>query len=322
VEAHLAELFSGSFYTWVFRAILVFVTCRLGSLVVHLPPAYRRSSSASAPASAEVTVERDGWGVPPIRAAPVEDLAEGPRLVMASIPVGRWILLRVPRAVTLRILGARTLKIVIVFRLQASPLRRARRTLLDPESRKVLEVLRPRRNQSSAHTKKIAALEFSLLLYAPGALAKPSTLWPFLPTCTERLTDTWERELNPRHIHDSPALTRQYLFLREAAMDHFGVRRPPKSSTRSQRFPPPTMMTTMTTICQSPTTVIKASRGNTGQRPGRDTTPLDQRPCTLRSRILAESNNEIRHSLGSNIWVVSGSHTRPGKPLLANDTQS
>jgi penicillin amidase len=34
---------------------------------------------------------------------------------------------------------------------------------------------------------------------------------------------------------------------------------------------------------------------------------------------LEESRREIRHSLGSNDWVVSGEHTATGKPLLAND---
>src|SRR5580765_92724 len=33
-----------------------------------------------------------------------------------------------------------------------------------------------------------------------------------------------------------------------------------------------------------------------------------------------ESQRDIRHSLGSNNWVVSGAHTASGKPLLANDT--
>src|SRR6201999_582233 len=33
-----------------------------------------------------------------------------------------------------------------------------------------------------------------------------------------------------------------------------------------------------------------------------------------------DSQSEIRHSLGSNNWVVSGNHTATGKPLLANDT--
>jgi penicillin amidase len=38
------------------------------------------------------------------------------------------------------------------------------------------------------------------------------------------------------------------------------------------------------------------------------------------SEYLSESQNEIRQSLGSNNWVVSGEHTATGKPLLANDT--
>jgi penicillin amidase len=35
---------------------------------------------------------------------------------------------------------------------------------------------------------------------------------------------------------------------------------------------------------------------------------------------LRDSGRDLRHSLGSNNWVVSGAHTATGKPLLANDT--
>ena len=36
--------------------------------------------------------------------------------------------------------------------------------------------------------------------------------------------------------------------------------------------------------------------------------------------FLADTQQDIRHELGSNNWVVSGDHTATGKPLLANDT--
>ncbi|HUE44457.1 MAG TPA: penicillin acylase family protein, partial [Candidatus Sulfotelmatobacter sp.] len=35
---------------------------------------------------------------------------------------------------------------------------------------------------------------------------------------------------------------------------------------------------------------------------------------------IRDTQSEIRHSLGSNNWAVSGDHTATGKPLLANDT--
>src|SRR3984893_19125049 len=35
--------------------------------------------------------------------------------------------------------------------------------------------------------------------------------------------------------------------------------------------------------------------------------------------FLPGTNREIRQSLGSTNWVVSGAHTATGKPLLAND---
>src|SRR5262249_33449877 len=40
----------------------------------------------------------------------------------------------------------------------------------------------------------------------------------------------------------------------------------------------------------------------------------------LAERSLFEFDSEIRATFGSNNWVVDGSHTASGKPLLANDT--
>jgi len=69
--------------------------------------------------------------------------------------------------------------------------------------------------------------------------------------------------------------------------------------------------------------VIKASRGNTRQRPGRGQRPdLDQRPC---SSVPQESLRRIKQrkfarGLGSNKLGVSGSHTATGKLLWPMDT--
>jgi penicillin amidase len=41
---------------------------------------------------------------------------------------------------------------------------------------------------------------------------------------------------------------------------------------------------------------------------------------SIAERALFEFNDEVRATFGSNNWVVGGSHTASGKPLLANDT--
>ena len=65
----------------------------------------------------EVTVDRDGWGVPYIRAASVEDAAEAQGYVMAQDRLWQLDLLRrVARGQLSEILGARTLQIDKDFR--------------------------------------------------------------------------------------------------------------------------------------------------------------------------------------------------------------
>ena len=67
-----------------------------------------------------------------------------------------------------------------------------------------------------------------------------------------------------------------------------------------------------------PDTVIKASTGN-GDKPGRFPDLTSALATDVRDSLL-DIQQEIRHGLGSNNWVVNGAHTATGKPLLANDT--
>src|SRR5260370_15615417 len=70
-----------------------------------------------------------------------------------------------------------------------------------------------------------------------------------------------------------------------------------------------------------PDTVLKAHRGaSTGAVTAESEPDLTTALSQSIQVFLEESKNEIRQSLGSNNWVVSGAHTATGKPLLANDT--
>ncbi|HTZ47380.1 MAG TPA: penicillin acylase family protein, partial [Verrucomicrobiae bacterium] len=101
-----------------------------------------------------------------------------------------------------------------------------------------------------------------------------------------------------------------------ASMDHFVVGDPnaskdPRARDRNDDDPDDDEM--------DPEDVLKASRDY-------DTAPAVASAPDLTTLMgqqvrnwLKESQHDIRQSLGSNNWVVSGEHTASGKPLLAND---
>ena len=89
----------------------------------------------------EVTVERDGWGVPHIRAASPTDMVEAQGYVMAQDRLWQMDLLRrAARGQLSEILGEATLKIDEDFRTLGFS-RAADRdiALMDPESREIME---------------------------------------------------------------------------------------------------------------------------------------------------------------------------------------
>src|SRR5712692_11044482 len=145
----------------------------------------------------EVVVERDLWGVPHIRAASLEDLAEAQGYVMSQDRLWQMDLLRrAARGQLSEILGPRTLSIDKEFRTYGFA-RAAERdaTLLDPESRKVMDAYARGVNQFIEQHKKNLPLEFSLLRYEPKPW-QPSDTLAISGYMYRTLTDTWERELN------------------------------------------------------------------------------------------------------------------------------
>jgi penicillin amidase len=270
----------------------------------------------------EVTVERDGWGVPHIRAATVEDLAEAQGYVMAQDRLWQMDLLRrVARGQLSEILGPTTLKIDESFRTYGFA-RAAERdaTLLDPESRRVMDAYARGVNQFIGQHKKNLPLEFSLLHYQPT---------PWLPSDTlaisgymyRTLTDTWERELNRAKVTERAGAERaKDLFSEDAGMDHFVVGDPKVIDDGSQRSAAHADDEDDDDDME-PDTVLKAGRGASGKvLTAESDADLTSALAESVQGFLQESQNEIRQGLGSNNWVVSGSHTATGKPLLANDT--
>ncbi len=308
-------------FYWVF-AILVIVAASVAWWFIYRPLPQIDGSASLPGLQREVTVERDRWGVPHIRAGSLEDLAEAQGYVMAQDRLWQMDLLRrVARGQLSEILGARTLKIDESFRTYGFAHAAERdATLLDAESRRVMDAYARGVNEFIGQHKNNLPLEFSLLHYQPT---------PWLPSDTlaisgymyRTLADTWERELNRAKVTERAGAERaRDLFSEEAAMDHFVVGDPKVIDDGSQRSAAHADDEEDDDDME-PDAVLKASRGGSGSgETAESDADLTSAIAESIQGFLHESRNEIRQGLGSNNWVVSGAHTATGKPLLANDT--
>jgi penicillin amidase len=308
-------------FFWIF-AILVVAIAASAWWFVYRPLPQIDGSTSLPGLQQEVTVERDRWGVPHIRAESVEDLAEAQGYVMAQDRLWQMDLLRrVARGQLSEILGPRTLLIDKEFRTNGFA-RAAERdaTLLDPESRKVMEAYARGVNQFIDQHKKNLPLEFSLLRYDPAPW-QPSDTLAISAYMYRTLTDTWERELNRAKVTERAGADRaKDLFSEESSMDHFVVGDPKVIDDGSQRSAADSDDEDDDDDMQ-PDTVLKASRGvSTGGLTAETAPDLTAALSQSVQEFLLESKSEIRQGLGSNNWVVSGAHTATAKPLLANDT--
>jgi len=269
----------------------------------------------------DVTVERDQWGVPHIRAASLEDLEEAQGYVMAQDRLWQMDLLRrVARGQLSEILGPTTLAIDKDFRTLGFSRAAARDVAqLDAESRKLMEAYARGVNAFIEEHQDRLPLEFTLLRYKPLPW-QPSDTLAISGYMYRTLTDTRERELNRAKVAQRAGAERaKDLFSEESAMDHFVVGDPSTPNDGSQRSAAEGDDEDDDDI--QPDTVLKARYAGVNGITASDGSP-DLTSALSRSiqQFLEQSRNEIRQGLGSNNWVVSGAHTATGKPLLANDT--
>lgn len=270
----------------------------------------------------EVTVDRDRWGVPHIRAASVEDAAEAQGYVMAQDRLWQMDLLRrVARGQISEILGERTLQIDKDFRSLGLGRAADREAAgLEQEPRMMLEAYARGVNNFIEQHGSNLPLEFSLLRYKPAAWLPADTL-AISGYMYRTLADTREREMNRAKVTErvGPDRTKD-LFSPESPLDHFVVGDPPVLNDDSQRTATDPDDEDDDDDMQ-PDTVFKAGlakpEGDVLNSSAPDLTSMLAQSV---EGFIAQSNRDIRAGLGSNNWVVSGAHTAAGKPLLANDT--
>ena len=304
---------------WVLGIVLV-LGCAFIWWLVYQPLPQLDGSAALPGLQKEVTVERDLWGVPHIRADSVEDLAEAQGFVMAQDRLWQMDLLRrVARGQLSEILGKSTLAIDKDFRTMQFG-RAAERDLglMDKEPRAIMEAYARGVNRFIEQHGNHLPLEFSLLKYKPQPWQAADSL-TISAYMYRTLTNTWERELDRAAVEARVGPERaKELFSPEAAIDHFVIGDPNVPNDGSQRTRVQTDQDDDDDDDMEPDAVLKA-RGADADPAARFPDLTSALAVNVRDSLL-DIQHEIRRGLGSNDWVVSGAHTATGKPLLANDT--
>jgi penicillin amidase len=268
----------------------------------------------------EVAVERDNWGVPHIRASSLEDAVEAQGYVVAQDRLWQMDLLRrASRGQLSEILGKVTLKIDRDFR-NLSFGRAAERDLqqMSPDSRKLLEAYARGVNRFIEQHQDALPMEFTLLKYKPQ---------PWQPTDTlvltgymyRTLTDTREREIQRALVtaQVGPDLAKD-LFSEESSMDHFVVGDPNVRDNANRAVANDDDDDDEDQMDSDD--VLKASLIGPAELQTMSEADLTSFFARQVENWLREGERDIRGTLGSNNWVVSGAHSATGKPLLANDT--
>ena len=303
---------------WI-AAVVVIVVATAIWWFVYRPLPQLEGSIVVPGLHSEVTVERDNWGVPHIRASSVEDLAEAQGYVTAQDRLWQMDLLRrAARGQLSEVLGPKTLKIDRDFRiLNFGPAADGDFGMMSPEVRKIMEAYARGVNRFIEQHLTRLPIEFTLLNYKPQ---------PWQPTDTlvigcymfRTLTDTREKEMDRAIVTAKvgPELAKD-LFSPEASMDHFVVGDP--NAARDAHAAQTDSDQDDDDDEMDPEDVLKASRQMYSSPAAADVPDLTSALAEEVRDWFEESQREIRSSLGSNNWVVSGKYTATGKPLLAND---
>ena len=268
----------------------------------------------------EVTVERDNWGVPHIRAASLEDAVEAQGYVVAQDRLWQMDLLRrASRGQLSEILGPKTLKIDKDFR-NLNFGRAAERDLqlMSPETRKLLEAYARGVNRFIEQHQETLPMEFTLLKYKPQPWL-PSDSLVLTGYMYRTLTDTREREIQRAMVTAKvgPELAKD-LFSEESTMDHFVVGDPNVKENANASANAEDEDDDEDQMDYDD--VLKAGLDHPGLLDSLSQADLTSFFASQVEKWLRQGERDVRGTLGSNNWVVSGAHTATGKPLLANDT--
>ncbi|HKV24007.1 MAG TPA: penicillin acylase family protein [Candidatus Acidoferrum sp.] len=271
----------------------------------------------------DVTVERDKWGVPHIRAESLEDAVEAEGYVMAQDRLWQLDLMRrAARGELSEIVGPLALRSDRQFRTYGFG-RAAERdyAAMDKDAQTLMAAYARGVNRFIELHRKNLPMEFSLLKYEPSPW-QPTDSLVVAGYMYQTLTNTWERELDRAKVEERAGPERSKdLFSDESPMDHFvvGDSNASNDGSKASRLVPGRKHEEDEDA--SDDTILKAESERQAKRGGEEeSADLTSALWPAIQNYLEAAQSEIRAGLGSNDWVVSGAHTESGKPILANDT--
>ncbi len=256
----------------------------------------------------EVTVDRDIWGVPHIRASSLEDLVTAQGYVLAQDRLWQMDILRRAAAGELsEVFGPVGLQLDREFRTVGFYIAAEREaSRLPPEFRGLLEAYARGVNRYIEDHRGRLPWEFVTMGYQPRPW-RPADSLLIAGYMYQTLASTWKAELKRSIVTGLVDAERAAdLYLVDSPLDHVVVGAEAAS-------PPPT------------------KSAAPGANPPRKPRPAERPRASPAAHavlaqwkaaesILQQFDEEVRGSFGSNNWVVDGTHTASGKPLLANDT--
>jgi penicillin amidase len=237
----------------------------------------------------QVEVWRDAYGVPHLRAASAEDLLFAQGYVTAQDRLWQMDLSRrLAHGELAEIFGERALKLDIESRTLGFPQACERAvTELDAGSRQMLAAYTRGINAFISGHQDRLPIEFLLLRYRPRPWSAADSFSVAL-NMASRLSHSWTNELMRERVRAklSPELYAD-LFPDHSPLDRPVAELIPRPAAASHLSPTPEL-------------------------PG-----VESLDPVLSALVSPEGSAPA--GLGSNNWVVSGAHTKSGKPLLAND---
>ena len=264
----------------------------------------------------EVTVQRDAKGMPHIRAQSREDICVAQGYVMAQDRLWQMDLVRRAASGKLsEIIGPPTLEIDRSFRrLGLSEAADREVSLLDADERVELEAFARGINRYIAE-KHPLPVEFVLLRYDPEPWRPADTLL-VIGYMYQSLTSSWRWDLNRLDVSARIGKERaSYLYDQTSPFDHPIV--------GAEAAPP----TKQVSAAAAQSSISAGNSSHAAPNGAISNSPTVRAAGDSRSILWSFAQNtlfqfdeQVRAAFGSNNWVVDGSHTASGKPLLANDT--
>lgn len=254
----------------------------------------------------QVTVDRNSWGVPHIRASSEEDMAEAQGYVMAQDRLWQMdVLRRVASGELSEIFGRQTLLLDQQFRrigLRQAAERDAK--TLTPEQRTDFEAYARGVNRFIETHRNRLPLEFVALRYQPKPWTPADSL-AVVGYMFQTLTTSWSAEVERQVVTERVGPERaRALFQVDSPDDLEIVGAEAAHSAKPQKH------------SSAHSSVAATDEGSaTSELRGAKLPAWDNAQS-----IVDKFSSETRAVFGSNNWVVDGTHTASGKPLLANDT--